>query len=217
MTALSKYLGVNEQFKWRMKSYGMKWESQSSFESFLRIIKNNNANIVEWVGRCLKVFDQNYATFVQFVLISGLRKSEAIQAFNLIVMLKQAGKLDEYYNQNLQSLEHFRYPKKFIRGTKNVFFSFIPEGFLDRIAACNTISDSGYKRRRMKYSLPSRLKDLRDYFATTMLNHELLREEIDLLQGRIGKSLFMKHYFSPAIEKLRNKTLKAVNQMMVEG
>jgi intergrase/recombinase len=56
---------------------------------------------------------------------------------------------------------------------------------------------------------------LREYFATYMLNHGLLREEIDLIQGRIGKSLFMKHYFSPAIKDLKNRTLNAV-QMLSE-
>jgi len=48
-----------------------------------------------------------------------------------------------------------------------------------------------------------------------MLNHGLLKEEIDLIQGRIGKSLFMKHYFSPAIKDLKNRTLNAV-QMLSE-
>jgi len=130
-------------------------------------------------------------------------------------VLGRAGLLDEYYNGNLESLEHFRYPERFIRGSKNVFFSFIPEAFLNRIVECSaTISDSGLKRRRMRYAIRhSRLKDLRDYHATFLLHHGLLREEIDLIQGRVGKSMFMRHYFSPAIEDLKNRTLKAVEQM----
>jgi len=215
LTALSKYLGVYGQFKYRMKSYGLKWESQSSFESFLRILKDDlKSGVLEWVKKCLSVFDRSYATFVEFVLISGLRKTEAIEAFNLIVNLSKKEKLSEYYNSDFNSLEHFRYPKKFIRGSKNVFFSFIPEFFLNRIVECGTISASGYKRRRMRHGLSSRLKDLRDYYASFMLKHGLLREEIDLIQGRIGKSIFMKHYFSPTIEDLKNRVLKAVNKMI---
>jgi len=130
-------------------------------------------------------------------------------------VLGRAGLLDEYYNRSLESLEHFRYPERFIRGSKNVFFSFIPEAFLNRIVECNaTISDSSLKRRRMRYAIRhSRLKDLRDYHATFMLHHGLLREEIDLIQGRVDKSMFMRHYFSPAIEDLKNRTLKAVDQI----
>ena|GEM_PF-5295415 len=57
LSALSRYLGVHEQFKQRMKDYGLKWESQSSFESFLRIINaENKGDVVEWVKRCLKGF-----------------------------------------------------------------------------------------------------------------------------------------------------------------
>jgi hypothetical protein len=49
-----------------------------------------------------------------------------------------------------------------------------------------------------------------------MLNHGLLREEIDLIQGRIGKSLFIKHYFSPAINDLKNRTLSANQRIISE-
>jgi len=213
LSALSRYLGIHEEFKQRMKDYGMKWESQSSFDSFLRIINNkDDEDVTQWVKQCLGAFDDSYATFVEFALLSGVRKGEAIEAFNLIVKLGQAGRLSEYYNEELESLEHFRYPEKFIRGTKNVFFSFLPKSFIDRISKCQTISASGYKRRAKKIGVHSRIKDLREYFATYMLNHGLLKEEIDLIQGRIGKSLFMKHYFSPAIKDLKNRTLNAVKR-----
>ena len=181
---------------------------------FLRIINSENkGDVVEWVKRCLKGFDYTYAVFVKFALFTGIRKGEAIEAFNLIVRLGRAGRLSDYYNAELQTLEHFRYPEKFIRRTKNVFFSFVPKAFVDEVAGCHTISASGYKRRRMKLGLHSRIKDLRDYFATYMLNHGLLKEEIDLIQGRIGKSLFMKHYFSPSIKDLKNRTLNAVQAL----
>ena len=214
LTALSKYLGVYEEFKQRMKNYGLKWESQSSFESFLRIMRNENDSTIEWVRRCLSLFDHSYATFVEFVLISGLRKTEAIRSFNMAVRLKREGRLDEYYNFELESLEHFRYPKIFIRGTKNVFFSFVPRRLLEKIVDCDAISASGYKRRRMKHGLPSRLKDLRDYYATFMIHHGLLKEEVDLLQGRVGRSIFMRHYFSPAIKDLKERTLRAAEEIL---
>jgi intergrase/recombinase len=70
------------------------------------------------------------------------------------------------------------------------------------------------KRRLAKNKLERRLRDLRDHFATFMVFHGLLREEVDLLQGRIGRSLFMKHYFSPSLKDLRDKTLGAVNALL---
>lgn len=39
--------------------------------------------------------------------------------------------------------------------------------------------------------------------------HACIREEVYLLQGRVGKSIFMHHYFSPNIMELKDKVLKA--------
>jgi intergrase/recombinase len=214
LSALSRYLGIHEQFKQHMKDYGLKWESQSCFDSFLRILNNKNKDdVIEWVKLCQKGFDNTYATFVKFALFTGIRKSEAIEAFNLIVRLSKDGRLSDYYKAELETLEHFRYPDKFIRGTKNVFFSFVKKSFIDEIAKCHMVSESSYKRRHKKIGVPSRIKDLREYFATYMLNHGLLKEEIDLIQGRIGKSIFMKQYFSPAIKDLKDRTLNAVQTL----
>ena len=212
LVALSKYLGVYEWFRVRMKSYGVKWESQSSFESFMRILREGSDGVVEWVRRCLDTFDDSYATFIEFALVSGLRKTEALNAFNLIAVKG----LEGYYNEDLESLEHFRYPKIFIRGSKNVFFSFVPKNLVERISECSKVSESGYKRRIMKLRVPSRLKDLREYYATFMVHHGLIREEVDLIQGRVGKSIFMRHYFSPAIRDLKERTFKGIRMMLRE-
>ena len=57
-----------------------------------------------------------------------------------------------------------------------------------------------------------RLQHLRHYSATMMIQNELLREEADLLQGKIGKTVFMQHYFSPNIENLKNRTKKMIQK-----
>jgi hypothetical protein len=67
-------------------------------------MRNDNSDVIEWVKRCLESFDACYATFIRFTLISGLRKTEAIEAFNLTVKLGRKGKLNEYYNAELESL-----------------------------------------------------------------------------------------------------------------
>lgn len=56
--------------------------------------------------------------------------------------------------------------------------------------------------------------EVRDYYATFMVYHGLMREEVDFLQGRVGKSIFMRHYFSSAIKDLRDRTLKAIDEMI---
>ena len=213
LVALSKYLGVYEEFKQRMKQHGLKWESQDSFDSFLRIMEDNGPNVLEWFKNCMDVLDESYRTFVSFALISGMRRSEVINSFNLTITLGKQGRLNEYYNADLQSLEHFRYKKTFIRGKKNVFFSFVPKEFLDKILQCNKVSVSGFKRRRVKHGLSSQFRGLRDLYATFMIKHGLLQQEVDVLQGRIGRTMFMKHYFSPEINDLKERTLSAIAEL----
>ena len=212
LVALSKYLGIYRQFKIKMANYGVKWQKQNSFESFIRILETKDG-LLDWVEEALKVLDKSYATLVKFVMVSGIRKSEAINAFNMIVTLHRTGKLTSYYNSKLQSLEHFRFPSKFIRNTKNVFFSFIPESLIEQIASCSQVSYSGLKRKLRKHDLKVRLNELRDHYATFMVHNGLIREEVDILQGRIGQSVFMRHYFSPNIAELRDKVLKAAHKM----
>jgi len=213
LVALSKFLGIYEEFRAKVKNYGIKWSYQNSFDSFLRMIRAKDG-LVDWIKDCIEVLDENQATFVKFVMFSGIRAGEAVNSFNMIVKLHHKDKLEEYYNREFQNLEHFKYPVTFLRGKKNVFFSFIPADFIDSIQDCQFISYESLRHRLKRRGYPIRLKELRDYFATFMVHNGLIREEVDLLQGRIGKSIFMKHYFTPDIERLRDKTLKAVGKML---
>jgi len=49
-----------------------------------------------------------------------------------------------------------------------------------------------------------------------MLDHGLIKEEVDLLQGRVGKSIFVRHYWSPAIVELRDRVFRALDQLRTE-
>jgi len=213
LVALSKFLGVYEEFRTKVKNYGIKWSYQNSVDSFLRIIRAKDG-LVDWVKDCMGILDDGQATFVKFVLFSGIRAGEAVNSFNKIVKLHRKDKLEEYYNRELQNLEHFKYPETFLRGKKNLFFSFIPAEFIESIQECQFQSYESLRHRLKRRGYPLRLKELRDYFATFMVHNGLIREEVDLLQGRIGKSIFMKHYFTPDIERLRDKTLNAVKIMI---
>jgi len=51
------------------------------------------------------------------------------------------------------------------------------------------------------------MNELRAYLVTFMVKNGLIREEVDILQGRMGTSIFMRHYFSPQIYELRNRVL----------
>ena len=63
----------------------------------------------------------------------------------------------------------------------------------------------------MRANLNLRINELRDYFGTFMVRHGLIKEEVDLLQGRIPPSIFIRHYWSPSFDELKDRTLKAMD------
>jgi len=147
-----------------------------------------------------------------FARLSGLRKTEAINSFNLIIDLAKNGRLKEYYNEELLCLEHFRF-KLFLRGKKNAYITFIPKSMVNEIANSEPITYEAIRKRLLKNGLKLRINELRDYFATFMVKHGLIREEVDLLQGRIPPSLFVRSYWSPNLKELRDRTLKALAEI----
>ena len=148
-----------------------------------------------------------------FCLYSGLRKSEAILSFNRIIELNNKGLLNEYYDSNLNCLLHFKYPKDFIRKTKNCFTSFIPEELLKQIRNSKPVSDDAISRRLYRNNAKCRINELRDYFGTYLLQHGISEAEINLLQGRIPPSIFIKHYWSPKLSELRDRIFKALKDL----
>jgi hypothetical protein len=69
---------------------------------------------------------------LKFLRVSGLRKEEGINAFNIIIELSKQNKLDTYLNEN-GILEHFRFKEKFLRRTKNAFMSIVPANIISEI------------------------------------------------------------------------------------
>jgi intergrase/recombinase len=104
----------------------------------------------------------------------------------------------------------------FLRSTKNVFFTFITEDWMDKIATSKLMTYNSIRKRLERRGLNIRFNELRDYFATFMVQNGLITEEVDLLQGRVGKSMFMQHYFSPNVQNLRDRTLKAAHEILAK-
>ena len=61
--------------------------------------------------------------------------------------------------------------------------------------------------------MPTRINELRDFYATFMVRHGLIKEEVDLLQGRISKSIFVRHYWSPVLKELQKRVFKALKEL----
>jgi intergrase/recombinase len=213
LTALAKYLGIYEQFKSRLSAYGIKYARSDCFSAFLRMINASSSDLMEWYAKAHSMLRHNERMFLRFTLTSGLRKGEAINSFNLIIDLAKQNCLEKYYNDNLSALEHFKFKNLFLREKKNTYITFISKAMVYEIANCEPITYEMIRKRLLRKNLKCRITELRDYFATFMVRHGLIREEVDLLQGRIPPSIFIRHYWSPNLKELMGRTLSAINQL----
>jgi intergrase/recombinase len=195
MVNLAKYLGKYDEYKTRLSNCGVKWvNSDDAFNSFLRIINNNHSNLGAWYKATRNILRDNEKLWLRFNLLSGLRKQESINAFNLIIELSRENKLSEYYNEELGILDHFKFGSLFLRATKKVYISIVSKGLISEIVNSQQVSYSAIRKRLTRNNQKLRFKELRSYYATYLRQHGILAEYIDSVQERIPKSVFARHY-----------------------
>lgn len=153
---------------------------------------------------------ENEQIFSKFLRLSGLRVSEGIASSNLIIELHKKNRLSEYYDKDLNVLSHFKYPKLFIRQTKCCFITFIKTEFLTEICSSQPVTYPAIRKCLERHNIRMKFNELRDYFGTYLLNHGLLEQEVNLLQGRIPVSIFIRHYWSPRLRELGARIFKAL-------
>jgi intergrase/recombinase len=209
----SKFKGCYSQFKARLTDYGIKLYRPDSLNAFLRILNASNSNVMQYYGEITPLLRDNERSFAKFLLQSGLRVSEGMQSFNLIIQLESEGKLAEYYDENLSCLMHFKYPKLFIRHTKNAFITFITKASLDEIVSCQPVTYFSIRKRLQRNKKSMRFDEFRDYFGTHLVNNGILEIEQNLVCGRIPIGIFIRHYWSPKLKELGTRVLSAIAKM----
>ena len=89
--------------------------------------------------------------------------------------------------------------------------SFVPKSLIKGIVTSSSVTYESIRKRLQRKHIPIRLMELRNHLASFMVRHRLIREEVDLLQGRIPGNVFIRHYWTPSFKELRSRTLKAVS------
>jgi len=200
LSALAKFIGCYDEYRQLIKAYGLKWVGKSPDDLFIERLNKieNPEEIWNWI-RSVKQERQDLGDFMDLLVITGLRLSEAVNSFNLIIQLAAEGKLDRYFIADKSTLEHYRYKDIFIRKSKKAFISFVPCDLVERIAKLEPLLNAdSVKVRVKKRGLPQRFSDVREAHATFMIKF-LKKEEIDFLHGRVTSGVFMQHYFNPAL------------------
>ncbi len=195
LASLSKFMGCYDSWESIKKRYHLKWSYNDGL-SFFNAITNGDTldSMLKWLKDTISKLSESDANILIYCTVTGLRPTEACQSIELIHT-----DLDNYLNKDSMMLEHFKYPQQFIRKTKHAFVSLVDDSIID--LAQNT-SQRSYNSTRMllrKQGIEMHMAYCRKIFATHLRNNEIQPEIIDLLQGRVPKSVFLRHYFRPEL------------------
>jgi hypothetical protein len=208
MVCLSKFLGCYEEYKVKLKSYGIKWTNEdTAFNGFLSIFSKQHDTLGPWVKQIMSFMPDNEKLFLRFLAMTGLRKNEAITSFNKILDLNAAGKLCEYYNSELSVLEHFKH-KVFLRGTKNAYISFVPKAMIEEICKSQPVSNYAIHSRLDRKHIKMRFKELRSYHNSYLRKQGIISELVDVLAGRVPKTVFARHYLGEDMKTFSGQVLE---------
>jgi intergrase/recombinase len=214
LASLSKYLGIYQDFKKMLSDFGLQWVGKSSSDIMIeRLQKVKDPNqIYAWIKETKEV-RPDLSDLLDLMAYSGLRLSEAINSYNLIIELHGKKKLREYYNDETQTLEHFKHKEIFLRSTKKAFVSFVPRELITKITQNQQTSYDSIHGDFQRDGRPMKFSDVREAHATFMTKY--LREaEIDFLHGRCASSVFMRNYFNPAlIGDLQARAMQGISEI----
>ena len=219
LAALARFAGKYDEWVKLRHKYGLKIEQnfKISFQSF-QMDDSSLRELLEWITRA-RVALGEYAPYLDLLLATGVRPSEGILIFNLIIDLNAKGRLDSYYRDGW--LEHFRFENLFCRRSKNVYVSYAPEEIIRAVTGVtHKISPKKIRYMLESNGLEIRLKHIRKLWASYMTKF-LTESEINLLQGRVGKNIFMTHYFNPSyvvdLKKRIERGVKSLFLMVAAG
>jgi intergrase/recombinase len=219
LAILAKYEGQYDRWMQIRQRYNMKWSSgQESLQSFNRFFNPDMSleSMLQQVAKMISKTPRTMGQIIKFACLTGLRPAEAVESVRLINNKEEFAK---YYNEGRQALEHFRFPSLFLRQTKKAYISFVTPEMLDMIRPIEPSSTvPTYNAIRLTCRREGVYMDMRycrKIFASWLHKHGVSDVLIDLLQGRVGKSVLVNHYIQPG-QDYKDKILDSVKGLKQE-
>jgi intergrase/recombinase len=168
--------------------------------------------MLQWLHEAMRALPSSrYANLLLFCTLTGMRGSECIEAVRLIC--KSTDKY--YYNPERQILQHYLFPEIFIRRTKAINISIINDDIIGLAEKIGNTHLNGLKKAIRHSCLSMKIKYCRKIYVSWLRHFGIEPEIINMLQGRIGKDIFLRHYYSPSLS-YREKVLDAVVELQKE-
>jgi hypothetical protein len=215
LSVLSKFMGCYDNWKNIKDRYQLKWSNgNNSLEVFQTIVNYeiNYDSMIRWVKDTCSQIPRYYVNILIYCTLTGLRAGEECKSLSLV-----ENNQDNYLNKETIILEHFRHPDIFIRRTKQVFISFVNYDIINLAKDSIEYSYNALRCYLKTRKLQMNMNYCRKIFATFMRNNGIEQEIIDLVQGRIPKSVFVRHYYKPDLsrfEKVRSLLDNLYNQLI---
>ena len=208
LVCLSKYQGTYNTWKEIKEKYQLKWTSPDGLEVFQSIFNNekNYSSMLSWLKNAIAQIPKPYANILIYATLTGLRPAEACHSIALI-----QSDLQVYLKQDKMILEHYKYPETYIRNSKKAFISIVDDTIIRIGLEAASCGYNGLRNYLVRRNLGMNMSYCRKIFATYLCTKGIEQETIDLLQGRIPKSVFARHYFRPDFENIQNEVRKSLN------
>ena len=192
LAILSKYLGCYDRWKEIKERYQLKWANENSIETFKKIMNEDNSfnSLLEWLKNTCSQISETHRNIFFYCTLTGLRPDEACRSIALV-----KDKIDKYIDKEKMILKHFEFPEIFIRSTKQAYVSIANDLIIKIANESGNYSYNALRCHLKRKNIAMNMNYCRKIFATFMRNNGVQSEIVDLLQGRIPKSVFVRHYY----------------------
>jgi hypothetical protein len=216
ISCLARYTGRYNDWLVLRQKHGLTWTTGTEkVDAFTRFFDDGKSldKMIGWLKEALKVLPWQHSNIFLFTTLTGLRIPESLASIKLI---KDPETFSTYYDPKNQVLRHYIRPETFIRRSKAVFISLADDqiiGIAQQVGKAPTYNALKMVCRRRKLSM--RLKYCRKIYASWLRQSGIESEIVDMLQGRVPKTVFARHYFTPSLD-YRVKVLEALHRLRKE-
>jgi hypothetical protein len=213
LSSLARYTGTQSDWLAIRQQYGLQWSTGTEkLDAFTRFFDDSKDldTMIGWLKEAIQVIPPNYANFFLFCTLTGLRCTEAIASVKLI---KDPVSFKRYYDPDGGVLRHYAFPDIFIRRTKAVYISVVDDEIIAIVQGIDkTPTLNAMKMISRRTCLSMRVKYCRKIYASWLHRCGESSDLIDMLQGRIGKNIFLKHYITPTAD-YKDRVLTALRSL----
>jgi hypothetical protein len=219
LSSLARFTGQSDVWQRLRQQHGLQWSTGTEkLDAFTRFFDDSKDldTMLRWLKEALQVLPADYANFFLFCTLTGLRSTECLEAVGLLTCSHHPDCKDYYYNPEQKVLQHYRFPELFIRRTKAVYISVVNDEIIEIAKDAGKVPGlNGLKMQCKHRKLSMRVKYARKIHASWLHKCGISSDLIDMLQGRIEKNIFLRHYLTPSSD-YKDRVLEAITKLKRE-